>query len=65
VPRAAYAAVLTAAVLCYAALGAVLRVLPALVDDPAALGLLVGAGAGAMMSAAVLWRGRSSGPASR
>jgi Major Facilitator Superfamily len=42
-PRSAYLAVLGAAVLCYAALGAVLRVLPALVDDPAALGLLVGA----------------------
>jgi predicted MFS family arabinose efflux permease len=36
-------AVLGAAVLCYAALGAVLRILPSLVADPAALGLLVGA----------------------
>ena len=42
-PRASDLAVLTAAVLCYAALGAVLRVLPGLLDDPAALGLLVGA----------------------
>ena len=42
-PRASYLAVLAAAVLCYAALGAVLRLLPALVDDPLALGLLVGA----------------------
>jgi MFS family permease len=41
--RASYAAVLGAAVLCYAALGAVLRLLPELVDDHAALGLLVGA----------------------
>jgi MFS family permease len=41
--RASYLAVLAAAVLCYAALGAVLRVLPALVDDPVTLGLLVGA----------------------
>jgi MFS family permease len=38
-----YIAVLGAAVLCYAALGAVLRVLPELVPDRAALGLLVGA----------------------
>lgn len=38
-----YLAVLGAAVLCYAALGAVLRILPELVDDPAALGLLIGA----------------------
>src|SRR3954447_26756572 len=38
-----YVAVLGAAVLCYAALGAVLRVLPELVSDRAALGLLVGA----------------------
>jgi predicted MFS family arabinose efflux permease len=42
-PRAAYLAVLGAAALCYAALGAVLRILPELVDDPATLGLLVGA----------------------
>jgi nitrate/nitrite transporter NarK len=42
-PRAAYLAVLGAAVLCYAALGAVLRILPELIDDPAARGLLVGA----------------------
>jgi MFS family permease len=42
-PRSAYFAVLGAAVLCYAALGAVLRILPELVDDPAVLGLLVGA----------------------
>ena len=42
-PNRSYLAVLAAAVLCYAALGAVLRVLPELVDDPAALGLLVGA----------------------
>jgi MFS family permease len=41
--RRSYLAVLGAAVLCYAALGAVLRLLPELVDDPAALGLLVGA----------------------
>jgi MFS family permease len=43
VPGRSYLAVLAAAVLCYAALGAVLRVLPELVDDPALLGLLVGA----------------------
>jgi predicted MFS family arabinose efflux permease len=43
VPRASYFAVLAGAVCCYAALGAVLRLLPALVDDRAALGLLVGA----------------------
>jgi nitrate/nitrite transporter NarK len=43
VSRGSYLAVLGAAVLCYAALGAVLRVLPELVGDPAALGLLVGA----------------------
>ena len=42
-PRSAYLAVLGAAVLCYAALGAVLRILPELAHDPAALGLLVGA----------------------
>jgi MFS family permease len=42
-PRAAYLAVLGSAVLCYAALGAVLRILPELVEEPAALGLLVGA----------------------
>jgi MFS family permease len=42
-PRASYLAVLAAAVLCYAALGAVLRILPALADDPVTLGLLVGA----------------------
>lgn len=41
--RISYLAVLGGAVLCYAALGAVLRVLPTLVDDPAVLGLLVGA----------------------
>src|SRR3954462_3645846 len=41
--RCSYVAVLGAAVLCYAALGAVLRVLPELVSDRAALGLLVGA----------------------
>jgi predicted MFS family arabinose efflux permease len=41
--RAAYLAVLGAAVLCYAALGAVLRILPELTQDPAALGLLIGA----------------------
>jgi MFS family permease len=41
--RVSYLAVLGAAVLCYAALGAVLRLLPAIVDDPLALGLLVGA----------------------
>jgi MFS family permease len=43
VSRRSYLAVLGAAVLCYAALGAVLRILPALVEDRAALGLLVGA----------------------
>jgi nitrate/nitrite transporter NarK len=43
VPRFSYLAVLGAAVLCYAALGAVLRVLPELVGEPVALGLLVGA----------------------
>jgi MFS family permease len=43
VPRRSYLLVLGAAVLCYAALGAVLRLLPVLVEDPAALGLLVGA----------------------
>src|SRR3954470_17769515 len=42
-PRSSYLGVLGAAVLCYAALGAVLRVLPELVSDRAALGLLVGA----------------------
>src|SRR3954452_5555580 len=42
-PRASYLAVLGAAMLCYAALGAVLRLLPELVDEPATLGLLVGA----------------------
>ncbi len=42
-PSRSYLAVLAAAVLCYATLGAVLRILPELVDDPAALGLLVGA----------------------
>jgi predicted MFS family arabinose efflux permease len=42
-PRRSYLAVLGAAVLCYAALGAVLRILPSLTHDPAALGLLVGA----------------------
>ncbi|HEU4976993.1 MAG TPA: MFS transporter [Baekduia sp.] len=41
--RRSYLAVLSGAVLCYAALGAVLRILPGLVDDRAALGLLVGA----------------------
>jgi predicted MFS family arabinose efflux permease len=41
--RRSYVAVLGAAVLCYAALGAVLRFLPHLVADRAALGLLVGA----------------------
>jgi len=41
--RSSYLAVLGAAVLCYAALGAVLRILPELVEDRAALGLLVGA----------------------
>ncbi len=38
-----YVAVLAAAALCYAALGAALRILPGLTDDPAVLGLLVGA----------------------
>src|SRR4051794_9321491 len=42
-PRRSYLAVLGAAVACYAALGAVLRILPALASDRAALGLLVGA----------------------
>jgi predicted MFS family arabinose efflux permease len=41
--RASYFAVLAAAVSCYAALGAVLAILPDLVDDRAALGLAVGA----------------------
>ena len=41
--RRSYLCVLGAAVLCYAALGAVLRLLPELVDDHALLGLLVGA----------------------
>ena len=43
VTRPAYPAVLGAAVLCYASLGAVLRILPELVEDRAVLGLLVGA----------------------
>src|SRR3954452_19931495 len=43
VARGSYLAVLGAAVLCYAALGAVLRLLPDVVDDHALLGLLVGA----------------------
>src|SRR4051794_18927396 len=38
-----YALVLAGAVLCYAALGAVLRILPDLAGGPATLGLLVGA----------------------
>jgi predicted MFS family arabinose efflux permease len=38
-----YLAVLAGAALCYAALGAVLRILPGLTSDPAVLGLLVGA----------------------
>src|SRR4051794_1454205 len=42
-PRRSYLAVLGAAVACYAALGAVLRILPGLASDRAALGLLVGA----------------------
>src|SRR4051794_9672037 len=41
--RRSYLAVLASAVACYAALGAVLRLLPALTDDRAMLGLLVGA----------------------
>jgi predicted MFS family arabinose efflux permease len=41
--RTSYFAVLAAAVACYAALGAVLAILPDLVDDRAALGLAVGA----------------------
>jgi predicted MFS family arabinose efflux permease len=41
--RASYLAVLAAAVACYAALGAVLAILPDLVHDRAALGLAVGA----------------------
>src|SRR4051794_39596199 len=41
--RRDYAAVLGAAVCCYAALGAVLRILPDLVAAPAVLGLAVGA----------------------
>src|SRR4051794_17447245 len=41
--RRCYLAVLAGAVLCYAALGAVLRILPEVVGDPAALGLLVSA----------------------
>ena len=41
--RASYTAVLGAAALCYSALGAVLRLLPDLAGDRAALGLLVGA----------------------
>lgn len=41
--RSSYLAVLGAAVLCYAALGVVLRLLPELVADRATLGLLVGA----------------------
>jgi MFS family permease len=43
VNRGAYLAVLAAAVLCYAALGAVLRILPGLEADRALLGVLVGA----------------------
>src|SRR3954462_13506852 len=42
-PQRSYLAVLGGAVLCYAALGCVLRVLTALVDDRVALELLVGA----------------------
>src|SRR4051794_11364489 len=42
-PRRSYLAVLGAAVACSAALGAVLRILPGLASDRAALGLLVGA----------------------
>ena len=42
-PRSSYAVVLAGAVLCYAALGAVLRILPTLESDRALLGLLVGA----------------------
>ena len=120
-PRASYLAVLGAAVLCYAALGAVLRILPALTGDPRgarparrrpaltavvtrpaggrladrraravmaagalvmaagvvpalrrprpgallASRLLVGAGEGAMMSAAALWLLRLAGPERR
>src|SRR4051812_38634502 len=41
--RRDYTAVLAAAACCYAALGAVLRILPDLVDDKAVLGLAVGA----------------------
>jgi hypothetical protein len=41
--RRSYVAVLISAVACYAALGAVLRTLPALTADRALLGLLVGA----------------------
>jgi MFS family permease len=41
--RRSYVAVLISAVACYAALGAVLRTLPALTADRAPLGLLVGA----------------------
>src|SRR3954453_17960312 len=41
--RRSYLAVLASAVACYAALGAVLRLLPTLTDDRAMLGLLVGA----------------------
>ena len=41
--RPSYLVVLGTAALCYAALGAVLRILPELVEDRAALGLLVGA----------------------
>src|SRR4051795_4555934 len=41
--RRSYLAVLASAVACYAALGAVLRLLPTLTDDRALLGLLVGA----------------------
>ena len=60
-PRRSYLAVLGAAVLCYAALGAVLRLLPELVSDPAALGLLVGAPA----LTAVLTRPAGGGLADR
>ena len=42
-PRASHLAVLAAAVLCYAALGAVLRILPDIAHDRALLGLLVAA----------------------
>src|SRR3954467_12461604 len=56
--RRSYLAVLGSAVACYAALGAVLRLLPTLTDERAMLGLLVGAPA----LTAVITRPAGGGP---